>query len=178
MNFLNLLAHIDINNLSLMHINCRSLVKNFNHICALLISSTISILAVTKTWLSDMANYIADDVVIPGYKFINRCRQGRRGGGVGFYVNNSTEFVECINPVSTNCDIIECLFIEIICKFNNNIIVGVIYCPPDTDAANFTTELDKLITTLTLAKKKIFFLWVTLILIFSKLIFANPLNTF
>ena len=62
--------------------------------------------------------------------------------------------VECINPVSTNCDIIECLFIEIICKFNKNIIMGVIYWPPDTDVDNFTTELDRLITTLTFAKNK------------------------
>ena len=74
-----------------------------------------------------MANYTAGDIVIAGYKFINQCRQGR-GGGVGFYVNNSIEFVECINPMSTNCDIIKCLFIEIICKFNKNIVMGVI--PP------------------------------------------------
>jgi len=106
-----------------------------------------------------MANYTAGDVVIPGYKFINRCQQGRRGEGVGFYVNNSIEFVECINPVSNNCDIIECLFIEILCKFNKNIIVRVIYRPPDTDADNFTTELDyKLITTLTFAKNENIFL--------------------
>ena len=64
--------HTDINNLSRMHINCRSLFKNFNHICALLINSRISILAVTETWLSDMANYTANVVVIPGYKFINQ----------------------------------------------------------------------------------------------------------
>ena len=36
--------------------------------------------------------------------------------------------------------------------------MGVIYHPPDTDADNFTTELDKLITTLTLAKNKNIFL--------------------
>ena len=99
-----------------MHINCRSLVKNFNHICALLINSRISVLAVTETWISDMAIYTAGDVVIPGYKFINQCRQGKHGGGVGSYVNNSIEFVAYINPVLNNCDIIECLFIEIICK--------------------------------------------------------------
>ena len=60
-------------------------------------------------------------------------------------MNDSIEFVECINPVSTNCDIIECLFIEIICKFNKNVIVGVIYRLLDTDADNFTNELNKLI---------------------------------
>ena len=60
--------------------------------------------------------------------------------------------------MSTNCDIIKCLFSEIICKFNKNINVGVIYRPPDTDADTFTTELDKLITTLTLAKNKNIFL--------------------
>ena len=100
-----------------------------------------------------MANYTAGDIVIPSYKFINRCRQGRRGGGVGFYVNNSTEFVECINPLSTNCDIIECLFTKIICKFNKNIFVEYIYRPPDTDADNFTAELDKLITTFNICKE-------------------------
>ena len=105
-------------------------------------------------------------------------QQSRGGGRVGFYLNNNIEFVECVNPVSTNCDIIECLFIEIFCKFNKNIIEGVIYRPPDNDADNFTTELDKLITTLTFAKIKIFFLQATLILIFSILIITNPLNTF
>ena len=110
-----------------MHINCRSLVKNFNHICAILINSRIFILAVTETWLSDMATYTAGDIAISGYTFINRCRPDRFKRGVEFYVNNSIEFVECINPVSTNCDIIECLFIETICKFNKNIIMEVTY---------------------------------------------------
>ena len=36
--------------------------------------------------------------------------------------------------------------------------MGVTYCPPDTDADNFTTELDKLIRTLTLAENKNIFL--------------------
>ena len=54
-----------------MNINCRSLVKNFNHICALLINSSISILTVTETWLSGMANYTAGDIAIPSYKCIN-----------------------------------------------------------------------------------------------------------
>ena len=67
-----------------MHINCRNVVRNFNPICALLINSRISILAVTETWLSDMANYTAGDIVITGYKFINRCRQGRPGEILGF----------------------------------------------------------------------------------------------
>ena len=92
-----------------------------------------------------MANYTAGDRVMPGYILINWCWQGRRWRGVGLNINNSIEFVECINPVSTNCDIIECLFVKIICKFNKNIIMGVNYRPFDKDVDNFKAELDKLI---------------------------------
>ena len=93
-------------------------------------------------------------------------------------MNNSIEFVECINPMSINCDIIECLFIEIICKLNKNIIMGVTYHPPDNDADNFTTELDKLITSLTCAKNKNIFLAGGFNINLSILISTNLLNTF
>lgn len=51
---------------------------------------TITALAVMETWLSN------DDIIniynIKYYEFVYRCRTGKSGGGVGFYIHKSVAF--------------------------------------------------------------------------------------
>src|SRR5271165_2211746 len=62
--------------LTIMHINCRSIGKNFNSILELLdiIDSPIAALALTETWLSLDTESLYD---IPGFKFISQSRIGK-----------------------------------------------------------------------------------------------------
>ena len=58
---------------NLMHVNCRSLKKNFGPLNDLLshLTNPISAIAITETWLTEA---LQDVFVIPGYKFISNPR--------------------------------------------------------------------------------------------------------
>src|SRR6218665_197088 len=64
------------NNLSIMHINCRSIIPKMTEISLLIEQVPISILAVTETWLSDDLNGLVN---IPGYCFLHQPRPGACG---------------------------------------------------------------------------------------------------
>ena len=79
-------------NFSLLHINSRSLNRNFEYFENLLHSLNnfeFSIIGITETWLHknspDMFN-------LPNYKFIRADRKERRGGGVAFYIAKNFNF--------------------------------------------------------------------------------------
>src|SRR2546425_741590 len=80
--------------LTILQLNCRSLKKNFDQLNLLLsnFSTAPQIISLSETWLkpSDQLPYFS----IPGYQFISVPRRKKRGGGVGFYISNSLNFVE------------------------------------------------------------------------------------
>ena len=71
----------DTNALNLIHINARSLKKNFCHLETLLknIPGQVSALAITETWLSESTS---DLFLIPNYNFVSNPRSQKPGGGV------------------------------------------------------------------------------------------------
>ena len=77
---------------SLMHMNIRSLNKNFE-IFELFLSSLndfpFSVIGVTETWLHTNS---PDLFGIENYNFIRNDRKYGKGGGVAMYVNNQIEF--------------------------------------------------------------------------------------
>ena len=69
--------------LKMMHINCRSLKRNFNNLQTLLnvLRDKLTVIAVTETWLSAS---LTDTIHLPGYNFVSNARTDKMGGGVGF----------------------------------------------------------------------------------------------
>ena len=74
----------DAINFSLLHLNARSLLKNFDKFTQLLDSSQheFSAIGISETWLN---NINEDYVIITGYRFISSNRVGRIGGSAGLY---------------------------------------------------------------------------------------------
>src|SRR5690349_4768728 len=70
--------------LNFMHINCRSLNKNFSSIINLLsrTNCTFTAIGLSETWLSPATQDIFN---IDGYKFVCRSRCSKIGGGVGLF---------------------------------------------------------------------------------------------
>jgi hypothetical protein len=69
------------NSLSFLHVNCRSLSKNFAELNNLLSTiGKIKIIALTETWLSPETEHLYN---LDGYKFISLSRPDKRGGGCG-----------------------------------------------------------------------------------------------
>ena len=76
-----LMKHQHHHSLSFLHVNCRSISSKIYDLSLLIFNSKAHILAVTETWLQDNNS---DSVSIPGYNFVCKNRDGKRGGGVGF----------------------------------------------------------------------------------------------
>ena len=125
--------------LNILHINCRSLKHNFNNIKNLLniVSQRLTALAVTETWLS---SYNADMYNLPGYNFVSNCRCDKPGGGVGIYVNDCLEYT-IRHELCKMTPYIESVFIEISRSNQQNVIVGCIYRPPNTDPNLFNVDV-------------------------------------
>ena len=124
---------------NVLHINCRSLNKNFKALENLLatISGTLSVIALSETWLTEISK---DTFNILGYNFVSKNRTSKIGGGVGFYIDCNVDYTLRAD-ISIMSDYIECIFIEIQQTNSNNIVVGCVYRPPNTDLALFNAEL-------------------------------------
>jgi len=128
----------------ILHINCRSINKNFDNVLLLIdqLKITIPIIAVSETWTNDLT---VNDFNIPGYTFVAKSRKHKSGGGVGLYVTNSIKFKlrEDLNFDTDN--LLESIFIELL-DFHLKIIIGCVYKPPDSNVADFTIAFDKLLS--------------------------------
>ena len=81
---------VSANNFSLIHLNCRSLNKNYDHIVNYInmIKLHFSIIACTETWLtSSNEEYFG----IKGYNFLCKNRITKPGGGVGMYITEGLD---------------------------------------------------------------------------------------
>ena len=80
------------------HLNINSLTKHIDELRILLFDYSIDIISINETKLDDTIK--SCEVHIPGYEFIRRDRN-RQGGGVGFCIKTSINFVQS-NPAISN----------------------------------------------------------------------------
>ena len=112
-----------------MHINARSLSKNFDHLNIYLtsLSHMFSVIAVTETW----ANFTSESLlIIPGYNSISKNRLNGKGVGVALFVRQSLTYsVRNDLGVFYNEDL-ESVFIGLNDINFGRKIVGAIHRPP------------------------------------------------
>ena len=117
---------------SLIHYNCRSIVKNFNmlkdHVTTLEVM--FDVIALSETWLNDNSS---DTVNLDGYDFVSCPRSSKRGGGVGLYIKNSLQhkYLPLLSKSIDNCA--EIVTAEVKLRNGKTIIVCCIYRAPNTD---------------------------------------------
>ena len=125
--------------LNFLHINCRSVNKNFEKLLDLLhiINYPLTAIALTETWLSSDNEY---NFHIPGYKFIANSRTDKSAGGIGIFLNNDLDYVvrTDLNRMASS---IESLFIEVLENGRSCLLLGCIYRPPNSDVNLFNVEL-------------------------------------
>lgn len=129
-------------NFSLLNLNIRSLPRNFDNLTNLLahLNMQFSAIGITETWLQD-STHLVD---INGYEFIHKHRSSRPGGGVGLYLSNDLDYT---TRVDVNIDeVAESLFVEINRSQGKNVIVGVIYRPPNQNINEFINKYNELVT--------------------------------
>ena len=119
-----------------MHLNCRSLKKNFTAVTALLNKChPITALAATETWLNEINK---DMFSINGYTFLHLGRINKSGGGVGLYINATLDSTTRVDLSFTD-ENLECLFAEIVQSNKCNILIACFYRPPNADVISFNS---------------------------------------
>ena len=139
---------------NLLHVNCRSIKKNFGALTNLLhsISSPLSALAVTETWLTEA---VQDVYAIEGYNFFTKSRTDKIGGGVGLFVNNSFD-CKIRSDLNRMTPYLECLFLE--CRQPSPIqpiMLGVVYRPPNSDITLFNSDMLAILNSMNLNNSKL-----------------------
>ena len=127
---------------SLIHLNIRSLANKFDSFKNLIntLDTNFQIIGLTDTWLNNNNN---DCFTLNEYEFLGSNRTQKRGGGVGLYVSKHLEFKNR-NDLDKNIeDTIETKFVEIINNYGKNIIIGVIYRPPNNNFDVFKNAMNE-----------------------------------
>ena len=116
------------------------------------LSHTFDIVGLTENWLKPHNESLCN---LYGYKSEHRYRPLRSGGGVSLLFKNHIEYF-IREDLSVQCNYAESLFVEIdkgIIGKEQNVIVGVIYRPPDTSVNDFNEYVNSLLSKAKAEKK-------------------------
>ena len=142
---------------SVMHLNSRSLCKNFDNMQILLSSlkHNFDIIGITETWFN--CNTHLELYNMENYSLVQVCRSDKVGGGVAMYVKNGIDYA-IRNDLSFCSPELEVLFIEVKGLKNKSTIFGCVYRPPNTNILSFNDKLNSCLCLLEKEKKDIFLL--------------------
>ena len=134
--------------LSIGHLNTQSMVSSFDEFILMLQEQPFDILTLSETRLKDDVNLL-NYAQIPGYKFSYKNRNERRGGGIGLYIKDSTEY-KVRHDLNKIYESIEHLWIE--CKGNNcnkSYLLAALYQPNSDEEEKliWREKLDTLLST-------------------------------
>ena len=126
---------------SIIHINARSLNKNFDELQLLLstFNYDFDIIAVSETWFHPYTNL--DIFHLQGYSLVQLCRLTKHGGGVAFYVKHNVEF-KFRSDLSCTTPEYEIISLEINRNQEKSTIVSCVYRPPNSDILSFTSKIN------------------------------------
>ena len=99
-------------------------------------------IGLTETWLNENN---MDCFSLDNFDYLDTNRSKKKGGGVGFYVWKHLKF-KSRNDLTKNLeDIIETKFIEITNDNGRNIIIGIIYRPPNNNFDQFQNTFNTIL---------------------------------
>ena len=131
---------------SVCHINIRSMKANLkdfiNYTDTLHID--FQIIGVTETWLNDITCKLYD---MENYEILEQHRPSKTGGGVAIFLKNCINFVRR-NDIEIFNEYCESIFVEIeksVFGTEKNIVIGVIYRPPNSDLVTFTDTMKNIV---------------------------------
>lgn len=138
---------------SLAHFNLRSLSKNGEKLhCYLnLLNVEFSAIAISETWVNN--NHDTSSFNIPEYDLILNNRESKSGGGVGLYLKSNIKYQIRHDLKLSTDELSDSLFIEIIREKDKNIVIGVLYRPPDSNTAKFLESLETILSTIDKERK-------------------------
>lgn len=138
--------------LTLLHLNIRSLIKNMDGLHQLLCKLPIEpeIIFLTETRLNSKSNL--GFVQLDKYSFVKK-NSFSSAGGVGMYVKNSLDF-NLREDISLHSVAVESVWGEVNLTNSNGIIVGVVYKHPNTSIPEFSDLLKEILIKINNENKK------------------------
>ena len=132
-------------NVSIIHLNARSLLKNLDQLNLMLgsLKKPFSVIGFSETWLTDCT---AKLVNIAGYNFVSNHGKSKTGGGVGIYLQDDLQYKILNECKLSDPETIEYLFVEITVPHGKNIIVGFVYRPPNQNTALFLDKFNDILS--------------------------------
>ncbi len=144
------------NNLSMLNINIRSLYKNFDSLKDFIhcTQTNFDIIGLVETWFKDIPPEYFN---LTGYNLEFQNRVNKTGGGVCLYIKDDIKYKVRTDLQEIKCpENVEVLFIEIDRPNSKNIVVGVVYRPPDQDVNVFNSYIDNVLTNASKNQKLIY----------------------
>ena len=102
--------------------------------------ATVDLITISETWLTESNKSLIN---LPGYQFHGKIRKTKKGGGVGFLINDSINYTQR-DDLNVSSEFMEHDTIEIKLK-NQKLIVSTIYRPPNTNAKSFIKDYTRYI---------------------------------
>ena len=109
-----------------------------------------SVIGVTETWLHTLSPEVFN---LQNYEMIRHDRVGKRGGVIAFYIQENLKFKIRHDLSITEC---ESLFIEIESLKEKNIIIGLIYRPPNSHIEPFFEDFERCFNALSRENKRLY----------------------
>lgn len=127
-------------NLLCIHINIRSIVKNYSKLLQIVDVSLypIDIIILTEVGVTDETSNLFN---IPGYKMYTKLRQNKKGGGIIIYIKDYLKFT----LYNCNTYLFESLIGTIKTPCNQAVTICAIYRPPSYNKQLFVSELSFLL---------------------------------
>lgn len=145
-------------NLSILHINIRSMKKNFEKLRELLQATNYSfnIICVSETWISDLEFSDNSNYQLNNYVAIHSGRRtGKRGGGLLIYIRSNLMF-KTRTDLSISEANREFLTLEVILNESKNCIISCCYKPPDQRMSKFSEHLTTILKKSEKENKKVY----------------------
>ena len=149
---------VNNNNLSMLNVNIRSVYKNIDSLKDFLHTCDIhfNVIGISETWLKDQPH---EYFRLDGYNMEAQNRPEKGGGGVCLFVDDTLNYTirEDINSIKHPL-YTETLFIEIERPKAKNIIIGVVYKPPDQDVCEFNQYIENVLSSITKDENKLIYI--------------------
>ena len=141
------IKNVDSDDLAIIQINIRGIMSKISLLKNLIDNSIADrcpdVIIVSETWLTPTL----PSVKIPGYKFVHKCRQDRKGGGMGILVSDNLRFSE-LNTLTSDVRENEVVTIELTLRTGKRCIVSSMYRAPNTSSLVFQCCYNSLVCAL------------------------------
>lgn len=137
---LNKVVEVNDYNFNILHVNCRSIRKNFDGLIRMLkqIKMQFHCIVVTETWLNDNDNM--EFYNIDGFKINFVHRTFGKGGGILIYINNEFSSLRIEHLCVSEEGYMESLALEVNYKNKKLFTIAGVYKPPQVNLQYFNSK--------------------------------------